>query len=85
MLEKFGTEYQILHHKLKNSYVYPEGFGFDNFNDDPPFESDKDLETYNGNLEAQKLDEWLEDYSQYYATDNLFILFGMDFQYMNAF
>jgi lysosomal alpha-mannosidase len=85
MYEKFGTEYQILHHKLKNSYIYPDGFGFDMFNDDDPFQTNSDLTTYNAPAEAQKLDEWLQDYSQYYATDHLFILFGMDFQYMNAF
>ena len=47
MYEKFGTEYQLLHHKLKNSYVYPDGFGFDMFNDDDPFQTDSNLTTYN--------------------------------------
>ena len=55
------------------------------FNDDPPFETDANLTTYNADVEAKKLDEYLQDYSQIYATDHLFVLFGMDFQYINAF
>jgi hypothetical protein len=48
----FGTDYQLLFHKLKNSYVFPPGFSFDILWDCPPFEADKNLDTYNAIQEA---------------------------------
>lgn len=43
------------------------------------------METYNAKDRAEEFASWLEDYSKNYATEDLFILFGMDFHYMNAF
>jgi len=43
------------------------------------------MTTYNAPEEAKKFIDWLEDYSSCYATDQIFLLFGMDFNYMNAF
>lgn len=41
--------------------------------------------TYNAPDELQGFIDYLEDYSQYYATDQLLILFGSDFEYEDAF
>ena len=43
------------------------------------------MPTFNAAERAEVFANWLEDYSSCYATDQLFILFGMDFHYMNAF
>lgn len=42
----FGSDYQILFHKLKNNYVSPSGFSFDIIDNDPVFEEDKSLATF---------------------------------------
>jgi hypothetical protein len=76
-----------LYHKLKNSYIPPQGFDFDMVPiwQDPVWQSDETYTTYNGDSEAKKLIDFVEDYAKYYATNHLFLLFGMDFQFMNAF
>jgi hypothetical protein len=85
MLESFGSDYKLLFHKLKNSYVSPYGFDFDILNNDPIWENDKTMTSYNAEEEARRLVDFLEDYSSCYATDDVLLLFGMDFNYMNAF
>ncbi len=85
MLETFGSDYKILFHKLKNSYVSPGGFDYDVLSDNPNWENDKTMTSFDAESEAKHLIDFVEDYSTCYATDNLFLLFGMDFNYMNAF
>lgn len=72
-------------HKLKNNYISPFGFGFDILEDNPIFQNDKKMPTFNAKERAEAFIPWLEDYSSCYATDQLFLLWGMDFNYMNAF
>jgi lysosomal alpha-mannosidase len=70
---------------LQDIYVFPPGFGFDLENGDAPFEDDPTLETFDGPSEYKSLDKWLRDKRTQYATDNLFVTFGMDFEYVDAF
>ena len=83
--EALGSDAKILMHKLKNSYVDPDDFSFDIMDNDPIFQNDKSMDTFNAKERAEVFIPWLEDYSSCYATDQLFILFGMDFHYQNAF
>jgi lysosomal alpha-mannosidase len=43
------------------------------------------MDTFDGKEKYKKLDKWLQDYSNNYATDNILVLFGDDFWYMDAF
>jgi len=79
--EALGSDAKILMHKLKNSYVDPDDFSFDIIDNDPIFQNDKSMDTFNAKERAEVFIPWLEDYSSCYATDQLFILFGMDFHY----
>ena len=85
MLETFGSDYKLLFHKLKNNYISPNGFGFDVLNSDPNWENDKKMTSFDAEQEAQKLIEFMTDHNSCYATQEMFLLFGMDFNYMNAF
>lgn len=85
--ESYGSDYKLLFHMLTDIYVYPPGFNFDIAGPtDAPYEDDKKYyDTYNAQQEAEKLDGWLDGLAaKYPETDNLFVLFGMDFQYMDA-
>ena len=83
---EFGKDYKVLFHWLKNSYVFPGGFNYDISGGDKMWENDKTfVDTYDAPDEAKHLDEFLTDYATCYVSNDLFILFGMDFQYMDAF
>lgn len=66
-------------HKITNIYVSPGGFDFDVTSNDPDFETDTKLDSYNAPQEAQNLDGFLENLGNVYLTDHLFVLWGMDF------
>jgi hypothetical protein len=73
-----------MYHKFVEDYMSPPNFNFDAENDDGPFISDE-TQDFNADKEAQKLIEWVEDYSKNYATPHLMMLMGGDFWYQNAF
>ena len=80
--DSYGSDMGILFHMLTNIYVFPDGFNFDVTGQDPVFETDKKLDSYDAPQEAQKLDAFLTDLAEDYpddSTGHLFVLFGMDF------
>ena len=86
--ESFGSDMGILFHMLTNIYVYPSGFNFDVTGQDPVFETDKTYTTFDAEQEAKNLDDFLTDLAEDYPdirTGHMFVLFGMDFQYTDAF
>jgi len=78
-------DYHLFTHKMKNLYFSPHGFDYDVFVDDGVFQTNKKMPTYDANEIAKKFDAYLQNYSEMYATDNLFILMGHDFEYVNAY
>ena len=68
MLESFGSDYKILFHKLKNNYCSPNGFDFDVLHDDPSWENDKKMTSFDAEKEAQSLINFMTDYNSKYAT-----------------
>lgn len=81
----WGENYQIFMHYLQNIYTSPPGMGYDLDDGDGPFEDDKKLETFNAEGRYKNFDDWLQGQLKVYPTDNLFVTFGMDFEYMDAF
>lgn len=70
-----------------NTHIYTSPFGFwwDLLSNDAPFEADPKLQTYNAPEEAKGLIDYLEDQERIYDSEHLFVYFGMDFRYQDAF
>lgn len=64
--ESFGTDYQIFTHKLKYDYGSPKGFDFDVLYSDPIFQSDPKMTTFNAKAQAEKFDQYIQDYAQHF-------------------
>jgi len=43
------------------------------------------MTSFDAEKEAQSLIDFMTDYNSKYATQEMFLLFGMDFNYINAF
>lgn len=83
--DSLGTEVNILTHVLWQHYSSPGGFNFDVLDNDPVWVNDRTSEDFNAPDEAQKLIQGLDERAEHYLTDDLFVVFGDDFRYMNAF
>lgn len=84
--ESKGTDYQLLFHMNTHIYTDPPGLAWDIVTNDDPVEDDPELDTFNAEQLAEKFIDFLErEQVPIYATDHLFIYFGMDFRYMDAF
>jgi hypothetical protein len=83
--QSLGNDTQILTHILYGPlYGPPDGFNWDVLSDDAPWINDENSRDFNADSEAEKLDIHLRERVKHYKTDEIFILFGFDFQYMNA-
>ena len=72
-----GTDVQIFTHILFDHYNQPKGFGFDPL-------SWEDKEKVFESQKAQKLLDNIDERAKHYQTDDILVLFGDDFQYMQA-
>jgi len=66
-------------------YGSPPGFDFDQTSDDPPFLVNEKSRDYNAPERAKLLMQHIDDKAKNYLTDHLFLVFGADFEYQNAF
>ena len=83
--KSLGTDTQILTHVTYNMYSSPKGFGFDVLDGSPPWISNPDSEDFNADTYAELLMKDLDERATHYLTDDILTLWGMDFNYMNAF
>ena len=83
---ELGTDVNIFAHTLYQGYGSPEGFGFDilDDNNDIPWINNQTSPDYNGPEMAKKLIEHLQVRQEHYLTDDLFVLIGEDFRFMEA-
>ena len=81
----FGSHYQIFFNKIITGYAPPANFNFDILADDPIWENDEKMNSFNGPAEADELQNALNVIKSYYATSEMILMMGMDFNYMNAF
>lgn len=83
--ESLGTDTKILTHVLFAHYCSPGGFDFDMFGvDTPQWINDKKSQDFNAEQRAKDILNNVEDRLKHYLTDDIFMLFGCDFQYMQA-
>ena len=78
-----GPQTQILTHVLYQHYSAPRGFDFEISSNDPSWINNA---SYNSNAkeEAAALMKQLDDRAKHYMTDEIMVLFGDDFHYMDA-
>lgn len=85
--ESLGTNTQILTHVLYDHYSSPEGLGFDMLDNEErrkPWINNKESRNFNAESKGNKFAVYLSERASHYLTDELFVLFGDDFHYMNA-
>jgi lysosomal alpha-mannosidase len=82
-----GNQTQIFTHVLYNMYSSPQGFDFDIITDYPfcDWINDESTRDYNAPNEAENLIPLLEERISHYATDEILLLFGGDFEFYNAY
>lgn len=83
--EHLGNDVQIFTHTLYAHYSAPHGFDFDSTSNDVPWINDEKSKDYNSVSEAKALITQLEERADHYLTDDIFVLFGDDFRWMNAY
>jgi lysosomal alpha-mannosidase len=83
--ESLGSEVNLFTHAMYNQYQSPNGLDFDMLNDYDPWVNDKNTDTFNGETYAQAIMKDIDDRAEHYLTDDIFVVFGGDFEYMNAF
>lgn len=83
--QSLGNETQIFTHFTYEQYQPPPGFNFDPIDGGQSLwinnENSKD---FNAAEQAKTLMDYLDVRAQHYLTDELFVLFGSDFQYQDA-
>mmetsp|Transcript_518 Transcript_518/g.536 ORF Transcript_518/g.536 Transcript_518/m.536 type:complete len:193 (+) Transcript_518:521-1099(+) len=83
MVYEDGTRPEILTHFIPgNLYFSPDGFDF-NFGDDT-FQDDRTMTSFNGEDMYKKWDKFMNDYKKNFATNEVMVLFGGDFQWVDA-
>lgn len=79
--QSLGKKTNIFTHVLFNHYEAPPGFTFEIDAGDPQFIANKKSKDFNAEERAQSLLQHLDDRASHYMTDEIFCLFGSDFQY----
>lgn len=85
LLDTLGDDVQIFTHTLWNMYSAPQGFDFDIKSDDVQWINNEDSKDFNADVEAKELMRLLDDRAAHYLTNDVLVLFGDDFRYMDAF
>lgn len=71
---------------LFKMYWFPWGFSYSSWDtEDEPVVDDPRLDTYNVDEKADKLFKFVNDYSPYFQGNHVFVPWGEDFCYENAF
>ena len=82
--KSLGKDVNIFTHVLWNHYEPPAGFNFEIDSGDPLFESNLKSKDFNAEARAQELLDHFDGRVDHYLTDDIFCLFGSDFQYKAA-
>mgnify|MGYP000058564938 FL=1 len=75
---------QIFTHVLYNGYSNPPGMDFDIVAGDPLWVNDRSSLGFNADVKSQQLDQFLSEKAEHYVTDDMIVLFGQDFRFMDA-
>jgi hypothetical protein len=83
--DSLGNQTQIFTHVLYNHYSSPDNLDFDVIDGNMhPWINDKNSEDFSAETLAGVLIPQLEDRAKHYLTTDIMLLFGGDFEYMNA-
>ena len=82
--ESLGTDTQLFTHVMYQHYGSPQGFGFDKLDKSEWTRGDQSLAFASLKDKAQLLINHIEDQAESYLTNEIFVVFGDDFRYMNA-
>lgn len=86
--ESLGDSAEIFTHILQDMYWFPPDMGYDERdfpNNSQPIIDDETLETFNADLKAERMLSYAMHMSTHYRSNNLFMPWGEDFAYGNAF
>jgi hypothetical protein len=83
--QSLGSDVNIFTHVLYRHYSSPDGFGFDTDSNDQQWINDITSEDFNAPAEAEYLKSQLDERIDHYLTDDMFVLIGDDFRYVNAY
>ena len=70
---------------MHQHYSSPQGFGFDQLDNSEWTRGDQSLVFEGLKDKAQLLINYIEHMGEHYLTNELFVVFGDDFRFMNAF
>lgn len=76
--ESLGRDVNIFTHAFYGDYGSPDKFDFDVRWTDT-FITDENSDTFNADVKAQQLIAHINERSQHYLTDDIFVVFGEDF------
>lgn len=82
--KSLGKDVNIFTHVLWNHYEAPGGFNFEIDANDPLFISNENSKDFNGDNRAEELLGHFGPRADHYLTDDIFALWGTDFQYKAA-
>jgi len=82
--KSLGKDVNIFTHVLWNHYEAPPGFDFEIDHGNTEFLVNNKSKDYNAEARAQELLSHLEGRADHYLTDDVFCLFGSDFEYKAA-
>ena len=81
---ELGSAGSIFTGVLPNLYMPPSGFDFDDLTADDGIVNDPESEEYNVPQKVAAFFQKMDEQAKHYATDNLMITMGADFEYQNA-
>lgn len=74
----------ILGHSVPSRYGPPKGFCFDIFCDDDPIRDNPRMTDYNVDERVTEFEAAVREWASAYATDNVIMTMGSDFNYVSA-
>ena len=86
--ESLGDEVEIFTHILQDMYWFPPDMGYDERdyqNVSEPIIDDETLETFNADKKSLRMAVYALHMSQHYRSTHMFMPWGEDFAYGNAF
>lgn len=84
--ESLGTDTSLLTHVLYGPlYGPPEGFNWDILTLDDPWINNEESKDFNADTEAELIMEAVELRAEHYLHNEVLLMFGFDFEFMDAF
>jgi len=82
---RLGKDVSIFTHKMSGSHLYHGPMTFDITYETPPFISNENSKTFDAKLLGDQLAQIFRERASNYSTNEVFIQWGGDFLFMNAF